>query len=339
MLRPAISLIRLPYALPALLVAGVLACGWELGLPDREATRASADRERVERPPAAEEAVPAGAEHRSHVRPVADDPSDRLAAPDRVDETAAPVAGPVIGSLPDRARPDTIGVLLPRHTERRVAGIDVDDYLLWLPPGLERGDTEWPLLLWLHGRSLRGNDLNRLKRYGPPALLARGGSLPFVVVAPQLPPDGRWADLDPVAAIVDEIVARYPIDRDRIYLMGFSMGGGGAYRMAFTHGSRFAAMIALAGHTPPPTEENVAAVASLPFLAIHGERDVRVPLPPAERMANALATSGAPLFEFRMAPGMNHSRLERLTRDEDLFRWLLSHRRSRVAAARASARR
>lgn len=311
------------------LLAGFQARGWEFGLPDGEAARPKA-----EIAPAPAPADPAKVEIDSAAGTATVGPVVIRNA-----EGGEPAAGPVdvpmdpvIRPRPDRALPDTVGVLLERRAERRVAGVDVDDYLLYLPPGLENEDGEWPLLLWLHGRSLRGDDLGRLKRYGPPALVTRGSAIPFIMVAPQLPPDGRWADLDPVAAIVDEVAAKYPVDRDRIYLMGFSMGGGGAYRMAFAHGSKFAAMIGLAGHTPAATEQNVGAVARLPFLAIHGENDVRVPLPPARRMAAALAAVRAPLFEFRMAPGMNHSQLERLTRDESLYSWLLSHRRARPVA-------
>lgn len=310
------------------LLAGFQARGWDFGLPDGEAARPRADRAPAHVPV---DRVPGDGVDSAAGAAEADTVTIVSAAP-----AAAPVdvpMDPVIRPRPGRALPDTIGVLLERRAERRVAGVDVDDYLLYLPPGLEEEKGEWPLLLWLHGRSLRGQDLGQLKRYGPPALVSRGSAIPFIMVAPQLPPDGRWADLDPVAAIVDEVAAKYPVDRDRIYLMGFSMGGGGAYRMAFAHGAKFAAMIGLAGHTPPPTVENVGAVARLPFLAIHGENDVRVPLPPARRMAAALAAARAPLFEFRMAPAMNHSQLERLTRDESLYAWLLGHRRAAPAPA------
>ncbi|MDX1623497.1 MAG: prolyl oligopeptidase family serine peptidase [Gemmatimonadota bacterium] len=250
--------------------------------------------------------------------------------------TGAESAAVALAPLPPRAFPDTIGVLLERRIERKVPGVPVDDYLLWLPPGMGRGDGEWPLVLWLHGRSLRGTDLNRLKRYGPPAILARGGALPFVLVAPQLPPGGRWADLDPVAALVEDVIDRYPVDPDRVYLLGFSMGGGGAYRMAFDHGDLFAAMVAIAGHTPPPTAENVTAVGSLPFLAIHGELDRRVPLSWGQRMAKALRKADAPDFEFRIEPGHDHSRLERLTRDERIYGWMMGHSRTHPRSVRGA---
>ena len=93
-------------------------------------------------------------------------------------------------------------------------------------------------------------------------------------------------------------------------------------------------MIAIAGHTPEARADHVRAVERFPFLAIHGAQDLRVPLAPARRMAEALEKDGAPQFEFRLIPGMNHSQLERLTRDEGLYAWLLGHRRAGTVSAR-----
>ncbi len=40
------------------------------------------------------------------------------------------------------------------------------DYLTYLPPKYSLEETkEWPLLIFLHGASLRGNDLEKIKKY------------------------------------------------------------------------------------------------------------------------------------------------------------------------------
>lgn len=264
--------------------------------------------------------------------PARPEPMDAAVRPTARSAATVSTAPAPLPALPERAFSDTVGVLLPRHLDAHVAGVPVKDYLLWLPPGIEKGKGGWPLLVWLHGRSLRGGGLDRLKRYGPPLMLSRGKPLPFIVVSPHLPAGTRWADLDPVEAIVDDVVSRYPVDPDRVYLLGYSMGGGGAWRMAFSHADRYAAMIAIAGHVPPPTPENTAAVEGVPFLAIHGAEDHEVPLSWAERMAKALRADGAPKFEFRLVPGANHPMLERLTRRPELYAWLLEHRRGAAPA-------
>src|SRR5688572_1628488 len=73
---------------------------------------------------------------------------------------------------------DSVGVLLQRWFDRSAPASAVDDYYLYLPPGFERGEREWPVILYLHGRSLRGNDLSMLQRYGLPRYLADGRALP-----------------------------------------------------------------------------------------------------------------------------------------------------------------
>ena len=44
-------------------------------------------------------------------------------------------------------------------------------YLLYLPPEYEDSDQDWPLLLFLHGAGERGDDLELVKRHGPPKLI------------------------------------------------------------------------------------------------------------------------------------------------------------------------
>ena len=40
-------------------------------------------------------------------------------------------------------------------------------YLLIFPAGYAQNTADWPLIFFLHGSSLRGEDLNKVKEYGP----------------------------------------------------------------------------------------------------------------------------------------------------------------------------
>jgi len=66
------------------------------------------------------------------------------------------------------------------------------NYLLYLPDGYKESRSNWPLMIYLHGSSLRGNELQKLKRYGPPSFLDKRGDFPYVVVSPQLPEGEVW---------------------------------------------------------------------------------------------------------------------------------------------------
>ena len=59
-------------------------------------------------------------------------------------------------------------------------------YLLDLPKDYAE-KTYWLLLVYLHGYSESGNDLEMVKQNGPPKLVAEGKQFPFVVVSPQCP--------------------------------------------------------------------------------------------------------------------------------------------------------
>ena len=61
-------------------------------------------------------------------------------------------------------------------------------YLLTLPDGYEADPSKkWPLLVFLHGAGERGNNLDLLKKHGPPKLIAEGKKFEAIVIAPQVP--------------------------------------------------------------------------------------------------------------------------------------------------------
>src|SRR5580704_3310310 len=62
------------------------------------------------------------------------------------------------------------------------------EYLLYLPADYEAKPT-WPLVVFLHGAGERGDDLNLVKKHGPPKLIEQGKAFPFIVVSPQCAKD------------------------------------------------------------------------------------------------------------------------------------------------------
>jgi hypothetical protein len=91
-------------------------------------------------------------------------------------------------------------------------------YLLYLPKDYDQKDS-WPLLLFLHGAGERGDDLNLVKKHGPPKLIEEGHEFPFIVVSPQCPRNRRWEPFK-LAALLDEIVEKHKVDQDRISVTG-----------------------------------------------------------------------------------------------------------------------
>lgn len=80
-----------------------------------------------------------------------------------------------------------------------------------------------PLVVYLHGKSLSGHDLNKVRRYGTIHAIEKGLDIDAFVAAPQTTPPS-W-NPEKVWQMVQWCCAHYPIDRDRIYVLGMSMGG------------------------------------------------------------------------------------------------------------------
>jgi len=88
-------------------------------------------------------------------------------------------------------------------------------YLLFLPKQYGAPENRWPLILFLHGAGERGDDLELVKTVGLPSILDRQEDFPFIVVSPQRP-EGGWWSTDVLDALLDEIIARYSVDEDRL---------------------------------------------------------------------------------------------------------------------------
>jgi predicted peptidase len=125
-----------------------------------------------------------------------------------------------------------------------------------------------------------------------------------VIVAPDVP-DESWAterSERAVLALLEHVIDEHAIDRSRILVTGFSMGGRGTWYMATRHPDLFAGAIMMA--TGPPREP-VESLASTPIYIIHSTDDEVVAYAPTEAAAVALAERGYPVQMMRL-PGATH---------------------------------
>ena len=195
-------------------------------------------------------------------------------------------------------------------------------FLLHLPSDYSKSGKPWPMIFYLHGRSLRGNDLNALKRYGPPAFLDRTPDFPFVVVSPQLP-ENSWPAKS-LLSLLDEVTRKYHVDRDRIYLTGVSMGGGGAWYLAAADQNRFAAMAPLCGVGDSSIVPNLTRI---PIWAFHGDQDKVTALGPHKRLVEAVQKAGGNA-KITVIPDGTHGNIIYPTyQRKDLYDWFLAHTR------------
>ncbi len=124
-----------------------------------------------------------------------------------------------------------------------------------------------------------------------------------IMVAPDCP-TRDWSD--PIAEqavmeLVTRVMAEYAIDRRRVVVTGFSLGGIGTWFMSSRHADVFTAAIVMAGRTDEPLER----LATIPTYVIHGRDDDVVPFAQAERRAVELERRGR-VVRFEALRGVGH---------------------------------
>lgn len=259
---------------------------------------------------------------------------DRVAAP-RAPAALLALVLAGCGFAGDRSAPDAAGRPGEQVAERfshRIERTLETNSLLFLPSGYDREpDRAWPLILHLHGGGGRGDDPDRLRHYPLVQRVEREPDFPFIVATPQCPagrpgPFGdTWTEHDDlVLAVLDHLLARYRIDEDRVYLVGHSMGGYGAWYLAHRAPERFAAVATMAGPAVPWWTYRIAE-ARIPVWVFHGARDEAVPVAESERMVAALRAAGGDV-RFTSYPEGGHAIREPFDGDE-LYEWLLTQRR------------
>jgi predicted peptidase len=196
------------------------------------------------------------------------------------------------------------------------------NYLLYLPQGYESRE-DWPLILFLHGRGERGDDLNLVKLHGLPRLIEAGEHYPFVIVAPQCPASGLWwlDQIETLNALLDDVIARYDVDPKRVYLTGLSMGGGGTWFLAGRYPERFAAIAPICGSSLRPLADQLVKT---PAWVFHGDSDAIVPLAQSQQMVHALEELGGNV-RFTVYPDVGHNSWDLTYSNPELFTWFLSH--------------
>jgi predicted peptidase len=196
-------------------------------------------------------------------------------------------------------------------------------YLLYLPEGYATPARQWPVIVYLHGGSLRGEDIERVRTLGLPLRLETDTSFPFIVISPLCPPGEIWTDVDVVLGVLDEVLRDYSADRTRVYVTGHSMGGRGALYFAFKHAERFAAVLALSAISP--IIEWAGPLSKIPVWYFHGVKDQQVPIAEGDALVQAIEDAGGSVRYTRLEDG-DHFLLETYFQ-RHLYEWLLEHRR------------
>jgi predicted peptidase len=223
-------------------------------------------------------------------------------------------------------------------------------YQVYVPREFTRS-TPWPIILALHGGGEYGRDGLLQTDVGLARAIRRNADrFPAIVVFPQSPPGGTpgFQALGGRIALaaLDKSMAEFGADPSRVYLTGLSMGGNGAWYLAYHHPDRFAALVVVCGFIEAFTgaasgvrypaivasdPDAFAAIAlrvsRIPIWIFHGDADTVVAVEVSRRMASALKSAGATV-QYTELPGVGHNSWDPAYGSADLADWLFKQRKA-----------
>ena len=217
-------------------------------------------------------------------------------------------------------------------------------YRLHVPSNPEQG-RRYPLVVHMHGAGSRGtNNLNQVKTGGADFIAwAKKRGEEYIFVAPQCPARQKWVDvmwnqksstmhekptiyLRMAMEIIDDVCKRYPVDMDRVYVIGISMGGYATWELLQRRPELFAAALPCCGGGDSALASRLV---NIPIWTFHGSNDRTVPVVRSRDMVAAIKAAGGTKIEYREYPGVGHNAWTPTFTDDSVFDWLFRQRRSR----------
>ena len=174
-------------------------------------------------------------------------------------------------------------------------------YGISVPAGYSAREPR-PLILALHpgGERTPYYGLSFMRGIVSPALK----DLNAIIVAPDCP-TRSWSDPaaeQAVMALLQNVMKEYAVDRRRILVTGFSLGGRGTWFMSSRHADLFTGAIPIAGSSG---DEPLDRLGTIPTYVIHSRQDQVVPFEPDERTTRQLEKMGKPV-RFEALDGLGH---------------------------------
>ncbi|MEM9102345.1 MAG: alpha/beta hydrolase [Pseudomonadota bacterium] len=202
-------------------------------------------------------------------------------------------------------------------------------YYEYLPKGFEEA-TQYPLLFYWNGaNAISGNgstDLPGLLTQGLPQWIHQGKDYPLIVISAQLK---NWKK-DDIHPFVTYILKKYAshINPRRIYMTGFSAGGGITVRYVYRHPHTIAAIVPVAAALHPlKKNQELNAMAEIPSWFFHNRGDQTVSIQPAIQWHEALKKMGGD-HQMTVFPVDGHYAWQAAYSNDATWRWLLNQEKS-----------
>ena len=235
--------------------------------------------------------------------------------------------------------------VLTQFEPREVGG---RGYQVFVPANRDP-NAKLPVMLFLHGSGLRGDD-NTTQidgiRWAIEPIKER---IDFIIVVPQCRQNTFWAAKDMAEyslAALDATVKEFNGDTQRLYLSGFSLGGYGVWQIAAGNPGKFAALMPVSGgvvgerpieprdraaiipsvgtmlDSPDPYKEVAKAIGNTPVWVFHGDKDDAVPVEFSRTIVKALQDNGSKNVRYTEYAGDGHQIFGKAISEPGLIEWL-----------------
>lgn len=170
---------------------------------------------------------------------------------------------------------------------------------------------KYPLVIFLHGSGERGNDNEAQLKWGVQNFATDKNMVahPAIVIAPQCPLNQSWSSftrtpnstkmdlqstpskpMQLLMALIKQTISKMPVDTNRIYITGLSMGGYGTFDAIERYPNLFAAALPVCGGGDV---SKAATIAHIPIWMFHGAEDPAVSVDNSGEMTISLMKAGA----------------------------------------------
>lgn len=209
--------------------------------------------------------------------------------------------------------------------------------LIYLPESYDsQQDKSWPFVLFLHGSSQRGDDIERVRECGVPRLIEDGTDFPFIMAAPQCPEEQSW-NTETLLRLLDHLKSEFNVDEDRIYVTGFELGAYATWDLATTAPDTLAAIVPFGGH---PSDlkfiENTDWLKKLHVWSFYNENDKSTEFDRTKAVLSNLWRNGGYGRQTKLTDS-NEPSADAWTRAytaADVFSWMLAQNRRSMNTTR-----